>query len=321
MFSLHLRLNLLLILFFAIIYCIITVFSSAMGMQNFSFYLVLAIGLMAVQYMIGPKIVEWAMKVRYISKSQNPWLYETVKSLSHKAKIPCPKIGISQTAMPNAFAFGRSLKDGRVCVTQGIIDLLSKEELKAVLGHELSHLKNRDVLFITFLSVVPLILYRIAFHMLFFGRFSRRRDSQATLLIGMAALLFYFITNLLVLYASRIREYFADRGSIALGNPPAALATALYKLVYGSARIPRKDLRELEGVKAFFLNDVSRSRAEISELAQLDTDRSGTIDPEELRLLKKKKVAVKMPDRLMELLSTHPNMLKRIKHLSLYERG
>ena len=99
MLSLHLRLNLLLILFFGIIYCIITVFSSAMGMQNFSFYIVLAFGFMIIQYMIGPKIVEWIMKVRYITKSQNPWLYQTVKDLSRKAKIPVPRIGISQTHM------------------------------------------------------------------------------------------------------------------------------------------------------------------------------------------------------------------------------
>ena len=135
------------------------------------------------------------------------------------------------------------------------------------------------------------------------------------MLIGLAALIFYFITNLIILYASRIREYFADRGAIALGNPPSALATALYKLVYGAARSPKEELKEIEGVKAFFLNDLSRSRREISELAQLDLDRSGTIDPYELRELQKKEVRLSFADKLMETLSTHPNMLKRIKQL------
>ncbi|MBN2121026.1 MAG: M48 family metalloprotease [Candidatus Omnitrophica bacterium] len=322
MIGLHFQLNLLLILFFGIIYVIVTLFSSFLGITSFSFYIILAVFIMLIQYLLGPKIVEWSMRVKYVGKQEARLLYESVENLAKKARIPMPKVGISETQIPNAFAFGRSIKDGRVCVTRGILNLLNKDELSAVLGHELSHLKNRDVLFITFLSVIPLILYRIAFHLLFFGSFSRRRESQGyTALIGIAALLFYFITNLLVLYASRIREYFADKGSIELGNSPSHLATALYKLVYGSARLPRQNLRELEGLKAFFLNDVSRARTEIRELSQLDLDRSGTIDPYELKELKKKKVILKAPDRLMELLSTHPNMLKRIQHLSLYQKG
>jgi heat shock protein HtpX len=228
-----------------------------------------------------------------------------------------PKIGIAQIGIPNAFAFGRGIRDGRVCVTQGILSLLGDDELRAVLGHELSHIKNRDVLTITILSVIPMIMYRIAWHFLFFGR---RRDSRGnTALIGLAAFIFYFITNLLVLYASRIREYFADSGSVALGNKPAALASSLYKLVYGSARMGPESLKESEGLKAFFLNDPSRARKEIRELSQLDLDKSGTIDQRELESLKNKDIRLGFGDRMMEVLSTHPNMLKRIKRLSAYK--
>ncbi len=320
--NLYLRLSLILILFFGLIYAIIVVFSSLLGVTSLSFYIILALFIMGLQYLIGPKIVEWTMKVSYIKRKDAPQLFEIVENLSKKAKIPTPKIGISRWNIPNAFAFGRSLKDGRICVTEGILNILTKEELSAVIGHELSHLKNRDVLFITFLSVIPLILYRIALHLLFFGGYSRRRESQGyTALIGIGALLFYFISNLLVLYASRIREYFADKGSIELGNQPSLLASALYKLVYGSARIPRENLRELEGTKAFFLNDISKSRKEITELAELDLDKSGTIDPYELRELKRKEIRLSFADKLMEALSTHPNMLKRIKQLSLYQKG
>ena len=109
--------------------------------------------------MLGPKIIEWSMRVRYVDKNQEPNLHRLIEELSQKARIPKPRIGIAQIAIPNAFAFGRSLKDGRVCVTQGIIKLLSESELKAVLGHEISHLKNRDVLTITLLSVIPILLY------------------------------------------------------------------------------------------------------------------------------------------------------------------
>jgi heat shock protein HtpX len=177
------------------------------------------------------------------------------------------------------------------------------------------------VLFITLLSVIPLILYRIFWHLVFFGSYSRRREGGGyTILLGLVAFLFYFITNLLVLYASRIREYFADKGSIALGNSPSSLATALYKLVYGAAKAPKEQLQEIEGIKAFFLNDLSKARKEIRELAELDLDRSGTIDPYELKELRRKEVVLSFSDRLMEILSTHPNMLKRIKLLSSYVR-
>ncbi len=318
-FSLYLRMMVLLALFFGIVYGIITIFMQAIGIGNLYFYFILALLILGFQYMIGPKIVEMSMRVRYIRKKDLPWLYEMVEDLARKAKIPQPRVGIAEIGIPNAFAFGRTLADGRVCVTRGILNLLDKDELKAVLGHEITHLKNRDVLFITLLSALPLILYWIALRFLFFGSYGRRREGGAyTILIGLVAFIVYFITNLLILYASRIREYFADRGSVMLGNPPYKLATALYKLVYGSARIPKESLKEIEGLKAFFLNDLSKAHQEIYELSQLDIDRSGTIDPEELDILRKKKVKLSFADKMMEILSTHPNMLKRIKHLSSY---
>jgi len=241
-----------------------------------------------------------------------------VEDLALRANIPMPRIGIAQIPLPNAFAFGRSRRDGRVCVTEGILRLLNEEELKAVLGHELTHLKNRDVLTITLLSVIPMIMYRIAWQFLFFGRRREDRGNNAVL-IGIVAFLFYFITNLLVLYASRIREYFADKGAVELGNRPESLASSLYKLVYGSARTNKESLREVEGLKAFFVNDPSCALSEIRELAQLDMDKSGTLSVQELQQLKDKQIRLNLGDKLLELLSTHPNMLKRIKRLSEYQ--
>jgi len=319
MWSLQLRMWLLLTILFGFIYAVIVVIGRAFfHVGGFSFYLIISLAMMFIQYMVGPKIVEWTMRVRYVKKEENPRLFQIVESLAVKANIPVPRIGIAQISLPNAFAFGRGIRDGRVCVTEGILKLLNEEELKAVLGHELSHLKNRDVLTITLLSVIPMIMYRIAWQFLFYGR---RRDERGgnTALIGLAAFLFYFITNLLVLYASRIREYFADSGSVLLGNQPSSLASSLYKLVYGSARMDKESLKEVEGLKAFFVNDPSQALNDIRELKQLDLDKSGTIDPSELELLKSKKIRLTFGDRLLEALSTHPNMLKRIKRLSEYK--
>ncbi len=320
MLSLRLRMFLLLGLMFAIVYAVATMIGVSMGINNFYFYLVLSLIMMFIQYMIGPKLVEWSMRVRYVERDQYPKLHQMVEDLSMRAKIPKPKIGVAAIALPNAFAFGRGLSDGRVCVTEGIMNLLDEDELRSVLGHEMSHLKNRDVLTITLLSVVPMILYRIFWHFTFYGG-NRRRDNNSgnTVLIGLAAFLFYFITNLLVLYASRIREYFADEGSIKLGNRPSSLASALYKLVYGAARTNKESIRDIEGLKAFFVNDPSCAMSEIKELRQLDIDKSGTIDVSELNILQNKKIKLNFGDKLMELLSTHPNMLKRIKHLSEYK--
>ena len=314
MLSLNLRMGLLIGVLFAIIYAVVVMIGQYMGIGNFYFYLFISLGLMLFQYLISPKLVEWSMRVRYVTRQEAPELYEMVESLARAAKIPVPKIGISQIELPNAFAFGRSQRDGRVCVTQGILKLLNKDELKAVLGHEMTHLKNRDVITIMLLSVIPMIMYRIAWQFLFFG--GNRRERGNTMLIGLAAFVFYFITNLLVLYASRIREYFADRGSVLLGCRPSDLASALYKLVYGAARMDKDELKEFEGLKAFFASDPSRAWKELRSLKDLDTDHSGTIDAGELLAMRNKTVRLSFGDRMMEAMSTHPNMLKRIKQLS-----
>ena len=322
MWSLRIRMWLLMATLFGVIYAIIAVVSFHLGITNFYFFLGLSLVIMLIQYMLGPKIVEWSMRVRYIKDTEYPDLHRMVKGLAMRADIPVPRIGVADISIPNAFAFGRSRRDGRICVTRGIMQLLNDEELKAVLGHEMSHIKNRDVLTITILSVIPMILYRIAWQFLFFGnrRSGGGRGQGNGLLVGLAAFLFYFLTNLLVLYASRIREYFADKGSIDLGNKPSSLASALYKLVYGSARLPKEAIKDVEGMKAFFANDPSRALTELKELRSLDIDKSGTISDSELRLLQDKTVNLKFGDRLMELLSTHPNMLKRIKRLSEWDK-
>ena len=319
MFWFKLRMYLLVIILFAIIYAIVSLVAAYMGISNFYFYLGLSVVIMFIQYMLGPKLIEWTMGIRYIKDTEYSELHSMVENLARAAKLPKPKIAISQMPIPNAFAFGRWKSDGRICVTEGIMGLLDRDELRAVLGHEMTHLRNRDVLTITLLSVIPIILYRIAWGTMF-SRSSNRRDSGNIALIGIAAFIFYFITNLLVLYASRIREYFADEGSVELGNPPHFLASALYKLVYGSARVPKESLKEVEGLRAFFANDPSSAYHDFMELKDLDKDHSGTIDAFELANLRKSNIKLSSGDKMMEVFSTHPNMLKRIKRLSDYQK-
>lgn len=316
--GLQTRMFLLVALLFGILYGVITAVGTLLGQGNTIFYLGLAFVFLAIQYLLGPTIVSWTMRVKWVSEDEAPELHQIVAEEAQRANLPKPKVGISKlsTAPPNAFAFGRTYRDGRVCVTPAILKLLNKDELRAVIGHEMSHIKHRDMVVITLLSAIPLIMYWLAWSLIFRGSGNRRGGGSYAILIGLGAFLLYFITNLLVLYGSRIREYYADKGSVELGNQPHHLATALYKLVYSSARAKKQDLKEIEGVKAFFVNDPSQAWNEIRELSQIDLDMSGTIDPNELLALRSKTVRLGTKDKMMELFSTHPNMLKRIKHLS-----
>jgi heat shock protein HtpX len=313
------RMFLLIAVMFGILYGVIVGIGTWMGAGSAVTYIILAFFFLGIQYLIGPAMVGWAMRIKWVSEKEEPELHRMVAELAEAANIHKPRVGISQLNIPNAFAFGRTQGDGRVCVTRGILKLLSRDELKAVLGHEISHIKHRDMAIITLLSAIPLIMYWLAFSMMFRGAFGGGRQGGGgyAALIGLGAFILYFITNLLVLYGSRIREYYADLGSVKLGNMPHDLATALYKLVYGNARYKNsEELKRVEGVKAFFVNDPSRAWSEINELKQIDRDMSGTIDYDELMELRQKEVRLSTGDKLMELFTTHPNMLKRIKHLS-----
>jgi heat shock protein HtpX len=312
------RMFLLVAILFGILYGVIAGIGTAMGAGSAVSYIILAFVFLGIQYLIGPSIVAWTMRVKWVSEQEAPEIHRMVAELAKNAHLPKPRVGISQLNIPNAFAFGRTQRDGRVCVTKGILNILSKDELKAVLGHELSHIKHRDMAIITLLSAIPLILYWLAWSMMWGGRLGDRRQGGGyAALIGFGAFLLYFITNLLVLYGSRIREYYADLGSVQLGNMPHHLASALYKLAYGNARFKaNEELKRVEGVKAFFVNDPSRAWYEVRELSEIDRDMSGTIDYDELMALRQKKVRLGTADKLMELFTTHPNMLKRIKHLS-----
>lgn len=318
--GLQMRMWMLVALMFAILYGIIVALGTYAGVNDPYMYILMAVVIVGLQYLVGPGLVGMMMRVRYVSEEEEPELHQMVAELADRAGMPKPRVGISEVSIPNAFAFGRSIRDGRVCVTRGIMQLLNRDELRAVLGHEMTHLKNRDMIVITFLSVIPLVCYWAAWNLMF----RRSRDDRGgnyEALVGIGAFAMYLISNLLVLYGSRIREYYADEGSVKLGNAPNQLATALYKLVYGSARLKsnplaQEELHRVQGLKAFFLNDVNSASREISELRTIDDNNSGTISANELYDLRSRPVRLSGSDRMIELFTTHPNMLKRIKRLS-----
>jgi heat shock protein HtpX len=314
------------VLLFAVIYALLVVvaaFLGGTGPAMFPVYALLALVVVGIQFLIGPKIVELTMRIRYVSESEQPELHRMVSELAMKAGIPKPRVGISEIPIPNAFAFGTSKRTARVCVTRGLMEMLRRDELEAVLGHELSHIKHRDMAVITALSVIPMICYFIYVSFFWSGIFggSRGRDREGALpmmAIALIAFLVYFISNLIVLYASRIREYYADAGSAELTRKPHALASALYRMIYGNARVRPDTIRkEMGSMRAFFATDPVTARGDLKDLSAADLDKNGSIDAYELKLFAERAKASRA-DRLMELFSTHPNAVSRVKRLGEY---
>ena len=309
--GLSVKMMLLVGVFFAIVWSAAWAIADAAGGDALLIPIVVTLVFVGLQYLLAPKIIAWTMRVRYVTPDEQPRLHEIVRELAEGARIPMPRVGISSLEIPNAFAFGRWKTDGRVVVTEPLLRLLDENELRAVLGHEIMHLRNRDVAVITFLSLMPNIFY----YLFRIGIRMRGRNSPGPLL-ALGSIIVYFALILLVWYASRIREYAADEGSVKLGNPPHWMASALYKLVYGAARLPKEELQAAAGFKAFFASDPSHAQKEIQTLADLDLDRSGTIEPAELDSLRRSNAAPTGSALALELISTHPNMLKRIRRLA-----
>ena len=157
---------------------------------------------------------------------------------------------------------------------------------------------------------------RLICYYIFISTLFSRNNNGGGAIVGIAALGAYLVGQLLVLFVSRSREYYADQGSVELGGKPHKLASALYKLVYGSATANKDEVKEVEGLKAFFVNDISDAGNEINDLQQLDVNMDGVISEEELSRLRYSDTNIGTGQSLMELLSTHPNMVKRVKRLS-----
>lgn len=318
--KLKLRSWFIMLVMFALVYFIIMLAGNLIGLGGFyQFYFIAGIAVLILQYLFGPSIVKRSMGVRELSEAEAPHIHKMVEELAIAANIPKPKVGISPTTVPNAFAYGRTKRSGHVCVTQGILNTLNRDELKAVLGHEICHIKHNDMAITTIVSAIPLVCYYVGMSFMFSGYGDN--DNGGTAIIGLLAMVAYFIGQLLVLFLSRVREYYADEGSVSLGCRPEHLASALYKLVYGAAVAPEQEIKDIEGTKAFFVTNITDARKELTSLSQLDLNHDGVIDANEMAKLREAKVNIDSRSKFMEILSTHPDMLKRIKKLSELENN
>jgi heat shock protein HtpX len=239
-------------------------------------------GLLLAQLFLSDKIALASMGAKVTTPEQAPGLHAMIEKLCIQADLPKPKIAVADTPVPNAFAMGRSKKSAVVCATTGIMNTLTPTELEGVMAHELSHVKNRDVLIMTMASFFASLASMIAQFAFFFG--SSDDDSPVGLVVFLVSMLVYVVSFFLMLALSRYREFTADRGAALITGRPSALASALQKISTQMQNTPQQDLRAAESMNAFFI------------------------------------VPASVKGSIKTIFMTHPPMEKRIERLAEYER-
>ena len=313
--KLKLRMIMTSVLMFTIVYFLIFLVGRYLGISSWRLYAGISLVIVFVQYWFGPSLVKRSMNVRPLTEAEAPHIHRMVAELAQEAGIPKPEVGLSEINIPNAFAYGRTSRSGHIAITRPILGLLDYDELRAVLGHEMGHIKHNDMAVTAAVSVIPMICYYIAISFMF----SRNNDNGGTVIIGLLGYVFYLVGQLLVLFISRTREYYADEASVEFGNRPAALVSALYKLSYGASRCSEDTIKELNTNRAFFATDINNAQHDINDFQQIDFDGDGKISDDELRRLANSDIKISKTSGIMELLSTHPDSLKRVKRLAQLE--
>ena len=289
---------------------VFTVLLSLAGIFDFVTLGIIVVAINIGQWLFSPYIVDAFYKVRALPEEENPKLHQTVSVLSQKSGISKPKLMISQIPLPNAFAYGSPLTGSRVAVTQGLLKSLNEGEVEAVVGHELGHLKHRDVQTMMVVSFLPALFYYIGFSLMWSGNSRNRNDGGNSALFGIAFMAFSWVLNLFILYLSRLREYYADRHSVTVvENGAQKLSSGLARIVHTthSAKKPQKDTKNLNAFKALFIADPDKAAADSAALTAEASSQSLV-----------KEILAKEPtltDKIVEALSTHPNIVKRLRAL------
>ena len=291
-----------------------TVLLSLTGIFDYLTLIIFVVLFNFVQWLLAPYLIGALYRVREVSPSDDPKLYGIVERLSQKSGIKMPKVMIAQIPLPNAFAYGSPIAGSRVAVTTGLLKTLESEEVEAVIGHELGHLKHRDVQVMMFVSFLPALFYWIGYITFMSSAYGRReRDSGTAAIIGVASMFIYWVITLFTLHLSRLREYYADRHSATIVEEgPRKLSEGLAKIVYSTKNLRRfqRNLGGFSSFKSLFIADPDRTESDATSLAE------GRIYLTDQKLVEKVlETKVTTFDKIMELFSSHPNIVKRLRAL------
>lgn len=275
--------------------------------------------ILVIQFLISPFMTDLSMKWFYKAKFKYEvpeYLKSFIEEICKENKMKYPRIGYIDDGAPNAFTYGHTKNDARVVLTRGIFELLSEEEVKAVVAHELGHASHYDMLFMTVAQLVPLVLYGIYEVCLRSDKdnSSNNNSSSYTALIGVIAYVLYIISNYIVLWLSRTREYYADSFSIEATKNPNALASALVKVGYGLSTAETNAKHSAAKSNALGIFDSKSSKA----LAVTSMEENGSISKDHIKqAMKWEKWNIWA--KWYELNSTHPLISKRL--LAISERS
>ncbi len=278
-----------------------------------------------MQWYISPKMIAWASHLRYVDEKEFPDLHRNVSELAASAGVPKPRIAISESKEPNAFVFGRTRKSATLVVHRGLLDSLNKNEINAVLAHEIGHIRHNDVVVITFISFVPMLAYIIAQELLFagiFGGFGKNNSAAYLAIVGIGAFIAYFISELLILALSRARESYADIYSATSTKKPEYLASALVKIMdKGVAVAQNKQQSRKSGsadvTRALYIVDMFSVRRDIRDLKSHMPEIHKLLPDLDVEGLVKKAESTNMHLHLISsLFSTHPSLYRRLVTLA-----
>ena len=215
---------------------------------------IIASVMILAQWYFSDKIVLWTSGAKIISREEYPKLHEIVERLSTKNGLPKPKVAMVNSKVPNAFATGKSPKSSLVAVTTGLLELLDDGELEAVIGHELTHVRSRDVLVLTLASVFSTVAWYLIQFGFYGGLQTRNRNSAGSgVIVLLVAIVTWVVSFLIIRAISRYREYSADRGGAIMTGKPDKLATALLKISGKIKVIPPNELKNVQKLNAFFI--------------------------------------------------------------------
>ena len=215
---------------------------------------IIASVMILAQWYFSDKIVLWTSGAKIISREEYPKLHEIVERLSTKNGLPKPKVAMVNSNVPNAFATGKSPKSSLVAVTTGLLELLDDDELEAVIGHELTHVRSRDVLVLTLASLFSTVAWYLMQFGFYGGLQTRDRNSAGSgVIVLLVAIVTWVVSFLIIRAISRYREYSADRGGAIMTGKPDKLATALLKISGKIKVIPPNELKNVQKLNAFFI--------------------------------------------------------------------